>query len=424
MSRKTYRAIALTAVAATVLAACGGGDDEPSGEPADADNPVTIGFVTDKAAWEPSFEAMNESSGANGLTLDFTGYSDATAYDAFVRQAFRTREVPALFTWHTGPKLQELVDEGLVAETTDLWTAATEEGLVPDGLIDNYTFDGKQYCVPLNIAYWAVYYNKGIFEENGLEPPTTFDELTTVTQTLRDADVTPFHQMNVIFEFVWFQALLMGQDPEVYQGLATGEASYTDPEVIAVMDQWKAMIEEGDYIDPGVTTDPQVLLDSGEVAMAYFGTFFTGQLDAIGAVSGEDYGIFLMPSMGADVPNQMALETGPLCVGAGAENETAALQYSEWWMSTDAQTAWSSERGDISFNPNVPIEDPELAALVDAVTGEGSDVQVQQRWLEATPAPVYTKGTEVFGAWVTTPGDPTEAMQQMQDAADAYWAEQ
>jgi len=416
------RLLAGTAVAALALGltACSG--DAEGGSGGEDDGDVTLGFYTDKAAWEPSFEAMNEASSADGTTLDFTGYADATAYDSFIKQSFRTRQVPDLFTWHTGAQLGELVEQGLVAETTDLWTQAEADGLVPDGLKDNYTYDGKQYCVPLNVAYWAMYYNKKVFEEHGIEVPETFEDLMAAAEKLKAEGVTPFHQMNIIFEFVWFQALLAGRAPEVYQGLQTGEASYLDPEVVEVMNQWRQMIQDGYFIDPGVSTDPQTLLSTGEVAMAYFGTFFTGQLTDIDAVSGEDYGIFPVPSMDPGAGGQMILETGPLCVGAGAENEERALEYSAWWMTDDAQTAWTAERGDVSFNPDVTVEDPELQKLVDAVSAD--EFTIQQRYLEANPLPVYTLSTEIFGDFVTNAPEPTEGLERLQAEAETYWSEQ
>lgn len=426
--RKTHTlAVATTASLALVLAACSGGGEEngETSEPRAEGEEATLGFYTDKAAWEPSFDAMNEVSEQDGLTLDFTGYADPTAFDSFVKQSFRTDSVPDLFTWHTGARLGELVEQGLVAETTDLWAEAEEQGLVPEGLIDNYTYDGKQYCVPLNVAYWPVYYNRQVFEEYGLEVPETWEDLMTVAQTLVENGEVPFHQMNIIFEFVWFQALLAGNDPEVYQGLQRGEASYTDPAVVEAMETWKQMIDDGYFVDPGVTTDPQTLLANGDVAMAYFGTFFTGQLTDIGATSGEDYGVFVMPNLNPDVENrQMILETGPLCVGVGSENEQAALEYSAWWMTDEAQTAWSSERGDVSFNPNADVADPELAALVEQVTAEDSGITIQQRYLEANPLPVYTLSTELFGDFVTNAPDPMPVLEQLQAEAEAYWAEQ
>lgn len=423
--KKTLASVGLAT--ALLLSACStGGDDptpnptEPGGEnPPAASGPIT--FVTDKAAWEPSFDDMNDVSG--DISLEFTGYSDPVAYDTYVRQAFRTDAKPDLFTWHTGDSLQELVEQGLVAETTDIWTEAESEGYVPAGLKDQYTFDGKQYCVPLNVVYWAVYYNKQIFSDLGLEVPTTWAELETIMDTLKENGTTPFHQMNIIFEFVYFMAMLAGQNPETYLGILDGNASYTDEDVNAVMDKWQEMIQDGDFIDPGVTGDPQALLMNGDVAMAYFGTFFTGQLAGIDAVAGEDYGIFLMPNLNPDTTEQpMVLETGPLCVGAGAENEDAALEYSKWWLTTDAQTAWSTSRGDVSFNPNVGIDDPELSALVESVAAD--NVRIVPRYLEGSPQPVYQLSTELFGAFVTNAEDPRGIQEQLQAEADAYWANQ
>lgn len=422
-------AIAL-AGAALILSACTATPTPPpaSGDPGGSSSappaplePTTLGFFTDKAAWEPSFDTMNGVSG--DLTLDFTGYSDPTAYDAFIKQSFQTRKVPDLFTWHTGDRLKQLVEQGLVAETTELWTEAAAAGYVPDGLIDNFTYEGKQYCVPLLAAYWVMYYNKKVFAEHDLTVPTSWDELMATSQKLVDAGVTPFHQMNFIFEFVWFQQILLGIDPAVYRGLGTGESSFLDPAVVQTMDVWKDMGQKGFFIDPGVQTDPQTLLSTGQVAMANFGTFFTGQLTSIDAVSGEDYGIFLIPTVSPSVTQkQVVMETGPMCVGAGAANEQAALEYSRWWFTNEAQNAWSQARGDISFNPNVSIQDPELAALVAAVNTP--DVQVQPRYLEMIPNSVYTTSAEVLGDFVTNWGDPMDALTKLQASADEHWSGQ
>ncbi len=143
------------------------------------------------------------------------------------------------------------------------------------------------------------------------------------------------------------------------------------------------------FIDPGVQTDPQTLLKTGKVAMAYFGTFFTGQLTSVGMKSDQDYGVFVLPNVNPSVTKQqVALETGPLCVGAGSQDEQAAMAYSAWWMGQDAQQAWSDKRGDISFNPKVKASDPALSALLqdqgeladpEAVAGGDSQPDLHRR---------------------------------------------
>src|SRR5699024_2448874 len=105
MRSKMAMATAILASAALALTACsGGGEEGGGGDPAEA----TLGFFTDKAAWESSFDDMNAASDGVAPQLEFTGYSDPTAYDAFIKQSFRTDERPDLFTWHTGDQLGEL----------------------------------------------------------------------------------------------------------------------------------------------------------------------------------------------------------------------------------------------------------------------------------------------------------------------------
>ncbi|UQN28925.1 ABC transporter substrate-binding protein [Brachybacterium kimchii] len=382
-------------------------------------------FFTDKAAWEPSFADMNSASAGTGLTLDFTGYSDQVTYDSFIKQSFRTKERPDLFTWHTGSQLRELVANGLLAETTGLWRGAESEGNVPAGLKESFTVDGHQYGVPLNSAYWVMYYNRKVFAQHDLEPPDTWTDLKAAARTLKKSGVVPFFQMNMIFEFAWFQALLMGRDPQLYRNLQTGEASYTDPVVHEVMDTWRAMLRAGWFLDPGVATDPQTLLAQGHVAMAYYGTFFTGQLTSVGAEAGEDYGIFLLPNLAPEVETQqVALETGPLCAGADTHREEECLDYSGWWMSRDAQQAWTDSRGEPSFNPKVQVDDPELSDLLARIQDPDADVEIQERYLEATPLPVYTASQEVFGDFVTNAPDPTKGLERLQAESESYWREE
>ncbi|MDF2509957.1 MAG: hypothetical protein K0Q52_3816, partial [Microbacterium sp.] len=294
ISRRTIAAAAAGLLLGTLaLAGCSG--DSGSG---DADEVTgTLNFYTDKAAWKPDFESLNEVSGeAVDITLKTTGYSDANQYDAFIKQSFRTDKSPGLFTWHTGDSLKQLVDEGLVAETTDIWTKAVDEGWVSEDLRDSYTFDDKQYCVPMNIAYWIMFYNKAAFADNGIEVPTSWDELNDAAETLKDAGVTPYYQTSVLFTFQWFQHLVASTDPDLYAGLTTGDVKYTDPEIVDVMNVWLDEQEAGWFSDAGSTTDPAVGLKQGDYAMINFGTFFAGNLEGAGMTT-DDYGMFAIPAV-------------------------------------------------------------------------------------------------------------------------------
>ncbi|MCC2028565.1 carbohydrate ABC transporter substrate-binding protein [Microbacterium sp. YMB-B2] len=417
------RKIAITVtglvLAGAALAGCSGG----SGSGGDGETTGTLDFYTDKAAWKPDFESLNETSGSDvDITLKTTGYSDANQYDAFIKQSFRTNKSPGLFTWHTGQSLKELVDDGLVAETTDIWKKAIDEGWVSEDLAAGYTFDGKQYCVPMNIAYWVMFYNKAAFADNGIEVPTTWTELNTAAETLKAAGVTPYYQTSTLFTFQWFQHLVASSDPDLYAGLTTGEVKYTDPEIVDIMNIWLDEHENGWFSDAGSSTDPAVALKQGDFAMIDFGTFYAGNLEGAG-MSTDDYGMFAIPAVNEDLEKTpVAVESGPICVAESSSQKDLGLAYSEWWMSDGAQSAWNDAHGDVAFNPKATVADPALAELGTAIAGD--DYELYDRFFEAMPTAVVTTAIEQFGAFNANPGDPVPFLEKIQATADKYWAEQ
>jgi multiple sugar transport system substrate-binding protein len=431
MKNSSKLMVASLAPGALHRSACGGADGGGSdangtsgsnGEAASGGG--TLKFYTDKAAWEPQFDRVSDASEEQiGYDLDFTGYSEADAYSAFIKQSFRTTEKPSLFTWHTGDALAELVDEGMVAQTSDLWAEAMASGDIPEDLEQYYTYNGEQYCVPLHVVYWVIYYNKHVFDEHGLDVPETWDDLMEIADTLAGEGVPAFYQTNILFSFVWFQTLLAGSDPDLYEALATGEASYTDPGVVAVMEQWRDMIEAGYFTAPDSADDPQILLNNGDVAMLNFGTFFTGALNEIGMESGEDYDFFVVPNVDPSLPQtSLIVESGPLCAAEEADDRADAMEYMSWWVTAEAQTEWANARGDVSYNPNAEVRDERLADLGEQAGTD--DIRLIERYFEATPQPILTAALDGFGAFVTNPGDPMPILEAIQAEADAYWASQ
>lgn len=51
--------------------------------------------------------------------------------------------------------------------------------------------DGKLYGLPRNTDVAGFYYNQKMFEDNGWEVPTTYDELLTLAGEIKDKDIVP-----------------------------------------------------------------------------------------------------------------------------------------------------------------------------------------------------------------------------------------
>ncbi|MEV0273964.1 extracellular solute-binding protein [Hamadaea sp. NPDC050747] len=414
--RRTRLLTAVVVTAALALSACGsGGDSKTEGK-------TQLKLYNDKGAWSPYFKEIGTLSQQQiGLGMEPVGYTDANTYDAFIKASFRTNVKPDLFTWHTGAQLEEIVKAGQVADTSSLWTDAIGKGYLPESLKQYYTFDGKQYCVPLNVAYWVMFYNKKVFDDAGVQPPKTWADMMDAAAKLKAKGVTPFYGTSQLFSFVWFQQLLIGQDPQLYNDLGTGKAKFTDPGVVKVMEQWKSLIDSGYMSDPGDKTEPQELLKSGKVAMAPFGTWFNTSMTQVGLKPGTDYGMFTIPNLNpANTKNTLLFESGPLCVLDKAPDKAASLKFAQWWLEPAAQEKWATSRGDVSANPKVTIPDPALNAINQSAGG--SDVALASRFFELVPAPVLTAALDAFGAFTVKPADYQKQLATLQKAADDYWA--
>jgi ABC-type glycerol-3-phosphate transport system substrate-binding protein len=405
---------ALVAVAVLALAACGG-------KSGGSGSKTELKLYNDKGAWSPYFEQLGSlSKGQIGLSMKPVGYTDENTYEAFIKASFRTNNKPDLFTWTTGGRLAEIVQAGQVADTSKIWSDAISAGHLSKSLEPYYTYDGKQYCVPLNVAYWVMFYNKKAFTQAGITAPTTWAGLLADADALKAKGIAPFYQTSVLFSFVWFQQLLIGTDPDLYNRLATGKAKYTDPGVVAVMQRWKSMIDKGYFSDPGAKEDPAVQLKSGKTAMVLSGTWFNTSLTQNGLKSGDDYGMFVVPNVAGDLPKTtVAFESGPLCSLAKAPDPAASTKYMQWWLQPDAQAKWANSRGDVSANPKVTIPDPGLNSIAQTATGD--QVALANRYFEAAPPEVLTAALDAFGAFMVDPSSYQKQLENIQKAADDYW---
>ncbi|MDL4771957.1 ABC transporter substrate-binding protein [Actinomadura xylanilytica] len=417
LSSKPMRVTALTMGALLIATGCGSGGDS-GGKKSE------LRLYNDKGAWKPFFQQMGVlSKQQTGLGVTPVGYTDEPTYTAFIKTSFRTKVKPDLFTWSTGGRLKEIVDQKQVSDTSAIWAEGVKNGDLSPSLQKYYTVGGKQYCVPLNTAYWGMFYNKKIFAKYGLKPPTSWDGLIKIADTLKAKGQVPFHHTSPtsLFSFAWFEQILAGTDPDLYDRLSTGQASYTDPGVVAAMERWKSMIQAGYFNTPGDKADPADHFKSGKAAMVLNGTWFNTSMTQRGLKQGEDYGFFFVPNANPALPKtSLVFESGPLCSLRKAPDTAASTKFLNWWVTPAAQEKWANARGDVSGNPRVKVADPEL----DRVTKEAAKEERNRlvpRYFEAAPPPVLTEALSGFDGFLGKPDTYMKVLQDIQKVNAEYW---
>jgi multiple sugar transport system substrate-binding protein len=326
--------------------------------------------------------------------------------------------------------MADLAAADVLEDLSPVWNKYIEAEDVNPSLAEPYTFDGKILGVPTANSYYVGFYNKTVFAEQGLEPPTTWDELMAVAQGLKDAEITPFGVtvQDKWPSFIWFQQILIGSDPQLYQDLMAGKVQYTDERVLEAMNVWKGMIDQGYFSDPtipGVATTGQsqlaVLFREGRIGMILWGDWYIPYLTADDFKSGSEFGVFAFPKLNPDAPNALIFETGPFGLAKNSSQKEAALEFIDWWMTPEAQTEWLKLYPGIPTNLRVTPEDPLLQEEMTFIS-EG-EYQLLTRFWEATPTDIVLQAVDQLSRFMLEPDALEDVLSTIQQTADTYWAD-
>ncbi|MFZ4451151.1 ABC transporter substrate-binding protein [Salibacterium aidingense] len=257
---------------------------------------------------------------------------------------------PSTFQVHAGEELnQSWVAADKMEPLNDFYE---EEGLMdkfPEELIDMVSQDGNIYSVPVNIHRGnVIFYNMSVFEENGIEPPETFDEFLQVAEELDAAGVTPLAlgdkeawTATQIFENVLLGAL----GPEDYQALWDGDIAFDDERVVEAAGIFKQMLE---YVNEDHASrnwqDSAQLVSEGEAAMINMGDwakgYFSNDLDM---EVNEDFGYFAFPETEGD----FMVISDTFGLPSGVENEDQVKEFLSVLGSVEGQDTFNPLKGSI-----------------------------------------------------------------------------
>jgi raffinose/stachyose/melibiose transport system substrate-binding protein len=130
-------------------------------------------------------------------------------------------------------EMARFMERGALSDLSDMPEAGRIRPDVQE-LVDQYaTYPGRTSVLPYSVAAASVIYNVQMFEDNGLEVPTTYDEFIEVCETLQAAGITPIYSTY--------------KDPWT---LGQGGFDYTVGGTIDVADFYEQMNELGTEVGP------------------------------------------------------------------------------------------------------------------------------------------------------------------------------
>ena len=174
--------ISLVVAISFVLAGCGGGSEGASGD----GGPVTItlGGAFSSPAEKKIVEKQVAAFEKENPDIKVKLHSITDDYLREMQTLIAAKDEPDVFYLDSMPAPQfmkmgvlEPLDEYIKKNNVDLSAYETS-------LVEAFQWEGKTYGIPKDYSTLALFYNKKMFEEAGVKPPKTWDELRNVAKKL------------------------------------------------------------------------------------------------------------------------------------------------------------------------------------------------------------------------------------------------
>ena len=263
------------------------------------------------------------------------------------RLAVSAGKTPDLaYTWPAASVLSGYARVGALAPLDDYY-AEYEWEHINDFYRGRNSYDGQIYGLPMEQDLMGVYYNAELFDEQGIEVPTNYDEFVAAANAFKEAGIVPISFGNrdrwpATNTFSLILGLTAGK--QIEEDVFFGDTPWTNEaflEAATVFQNWS----ESGWFPRGFNgvgyDEANALFLSGRAAMTITGTWVIQ--DMIRGSDNIELGVFMLPpiSEGAE-PGTMWGEGSQwqLAANADADTRVAAAAYLNCLVSDDSQRVW------------------------------------------------------------------------------------
>ena len=260
---------------------------------------------------------------------------------------------------NTGRDAEDLVQAGLMTDLTELAEVEGWRDLIrPPHLLDSCTFDGRIYCLPVNIhsQQW-LWINRNVFEGNGLAVPTNWQEFADAAPHLRELGIIPLAtgpswQISLIHNVM--EMGIGGPDLALAIRRDRDEDAIRSDRNRAV---WQAFAEARDMVDPGYTgRDWNVatnMVMQGVAAAQIMGDWAQGEYAVAGLEAGVDYDC--LPGLGNAAVLDTAGDAFYFPVIDDPEIRAAQLELARLLASPEVQIDFNLLKGSLPVRGDVDL---------------------------------------------------------------------
>ncbi|WP_372799969.1 ABC transporter substrate-binding protein [Paracoccus seriniphilus] len=284
---------------------------------------------------------------------------------------------PAALAYLGSRVLPQLADAGLI-EPVEL--SEEEAASYEPSVLGTISFNGQYWGVPRAFSTRALFYNKDLFEQAGLDMPDgpqTWDDVMTAARAITEkTDARGLGIAAASFDNTMHQFLswLYANGGEVIN--SDGEVVFNSPETIETLQFYADMVpyaQEGPVAYDRGKLEP--LFAEGKIAMMQQSFGFRAR------TGDANYGVTWVPTGPSGEGHSTLLITDSLAVFSGSGVEEAAMSLAKYLTATERQAEFDDVGGwtpvrDTELTRALPEKDPNWSYFLGSVAEGGPEPQV------------------------------------------------
>lgn len=302
--------------------------------------------------------------------------------ETVLKTRLASNDIPDVMqTMPAGIEYKQFYDAGYLMDVTD---EAFQQN-IGQNLLALTEYNDIQFCMPMTVSTYAVYYRKDLFEAAGItSAPTTFDEFKEDLQKLQDSGI----KRPIAFPFkgdaLQLTERLMGElnpdCPKDFQAIADGTKDIADSESLNTFADFL------DTIKPYATEDAlgmdrdAALQDivNGDSAIMFNGSWLLSQF--LTANPDLDIAYFALPSPILDSPQVAVNVDTAWSIGTTTKYPEACKAFLDFLSQSDIAQEYYEVDGNINYVKGVKYDKEQLMDVYDTVMSGSAFSTVGNQW--------------------------------------------
>lgn len=359
------------------------------------------------------------------IKIDVT-YMSSDDIKANTKIAASSGTLPDMWYNWSGVLAEFYAENGLCMDLTDYAAENGWDEKYLEGAIAQCSYDGKLIGLPQNLVSLDMYYRADLFEQYGIEEPTTMEELEAACDTLLENGVTPFAAGAGSNIMRYTEALLEYYcGAEEHDSLLSLEADWSASENVAkAFAKLKEWNDKGYFPKDVLTADApttKMYVYSGSSAMVMENPGMAAEI-----VANEDdaakYGWFAFPTNDEGTGRMSAY--AKMCqfnAELSEEKLDAAMLFWDYYYSDESLAAHTAiEQPTALAGAELPENYALAEGVLDDIEAKGGFSTMDLK----IPAEVMSQYFSLQDAVILGQTTPEDAGAQMQAAIESYKANQ